>query len=565
MGITRTHVLLWSALSGVLWALAWPAIGGVTALSFVAWLPLFHAERLHDQRIGDRKRGSVPYAMIAFLTWNLATSWWFFMVSEPLPTKLASYLVPVIVNTLLMAIPWWLKRIVKRNIGEREAAFGLIFFWLAYERLDHSWDMQWPWFSLGNVFATKPSWIQWYEYSGMLGGSLWVLLVNLFIDRAIVAWQRRRPPITALLRAGTALLLIIVPVLFSNVRYNNYAEQGDPVEVVVVQPNIDPYLEKFGGVEPMAQLDRMLQLAENAISDSTALVIFPETALQENANLDLRQDPPQLFGLWENDLEASRSVDRMRAFQQEHKGIPIITGMSSSYLFSPMEERPVSARQIGDTPWWYESYNAALFLDHAGRIDRYHKSKLVAGVELMPFEEHLGPLHGVAIDLGGTTGTLGAQEERSNFSDARSGIVAAPAICYESVFGEHVAAHVRNGANMIAIITNDGWWGTSPGYKQHLTFASIRAIETRRSIARSANTGISCFVDQRGNIHNRSEWWVPDARRGTVHLNEELTFFVRHGDAIGRVAIVFSILLILLAWVRLMRRKRTEFKRIKIG
>src|SRR5690606_29666179 len=146
-------------------------------------------------------------------------------------------------NTVLMALPWWLKRIVKRNIGEREAAFGLIFFWLAYERLDHDWDMQWPWFSLGNVFATQPSWIQWYEYSGMLGGSLWVLLVNLFIDRAIVAWQRRRPPIAALLRAGTALLLIIVPVLFSIVRYNNYAEQGDPVEVVVVQPNIDPYLE----------------------------------------------------------------------------------------------------------------------------------------------------------------------------------------------------------------------------------------------------------------------------------------------------------------------------------
>src|SRR5690606_22826965 len=219
------------------------------------------------------------------------------------------------------------------------------------------------------------------------------------------------PPIVPTLRAIAALLLLIVPLIFSIDRYNNYKEQGRPVEVVVVQPNIDPYLEKFGGVEPMEQLDRMLQLAENAITDSTALLIFPETALQENANLDLGRDPPELFGLWENDLERSRSVHRMRAFQQEHNGIPIITGMSSSYLYSPMEERPVSARQIGETPYWYESYNAALFLDHAGRIDRYHKSKLVAGVELMPFEEHLGPLHGVAIDLGGTTGTLGAQEE----------------------------------------------------------------------------------------------------------------------------------------------------------
>ena len=107
-----------------------------------------------------------------------------------------------------------------------EAAFGLIFFWLAYERLDHSWDMQWPWFSLGNVFATKPAWIQWYEYSGMLGGSLWIMLVNLFTDRAILAWRKQRPPIVPALRALTALLLLIVPLIFSINRYNNYEEKG---------------------------------------------------------------------------------------------------------------------------------------------------------------------------------------------------------------------------------------------------------------------------------------------------------------------------------------------------
>jgi apolipoprotein N-acyltransferase len=130
-----------------------------------------------------------------------------------------------------------------------------------------------------------------------------------------------------------------------------------------------------------------------------------------------------------------------------------------------------------------------------------------------------------------------------------------PAICYESVFGEHIAAHIRNGGNMIAIMTNDGWWGTSPGYRQHLTFASLRAIETRRAIARSANTGTSCFVDQRGVLRETTPWWVPDARVSHVHLNDRITFFVEHGDQVGRVAMVFALLLLLVAIVRGIRRK----------
>ena len=130
-----------------------------------------------------------------------------------------------------------------------------------------------------------------------------------------------------------------------------------------------------------------------------------------------------------------------------------------------------------------------------------------------------------------------------------------PAICYESVFGEHIAAHVRNGGNLIAIITNDGWWADSPGYRQHLSFASIRAIESRRDVVRSANTGISCFVDRTGVIHQATPWWVPTAIRGSVHLNNELTFYVRHGDQLGRVAIVFAVLLLLLSLARLVKKR----------
>jgi apolipoprotein N-acyltransferase len=544
----RFRILLWSLLSGVLWALAWPAVGGLAPLALIAWLPLLHAERLHDGR--GTTRAFVPYVLPAVFLWNVTCSWWFYGVSEPLATKLVSVIAPVVVNTLLMTLPWWLKRIVRRSVGTREAGYGFILFWLAYERLHHAWDLQWPWFSIGNVFANDPSLIQWYSVTGMLGGTLWVLVVNLLLDGIIAGRSGLADRRTQRLRIIALVSILVLPITASLWRYHTHVEEGRPVEVVVVQPNIDPYSEKFGGVDPLQQLDDMLALAASRTTERTALVVMPETALQEPFNVDLSGPVPELYGLWENDLSSSRSAQRIRAFQLDHPGVAVITGMSSAFLFPRDAELPLTARALGQSGYFYESYNAAMFLPSAGPIEQYHKSKLVTGAEAMPFRRVLGSLEHLALDLGGTTGSLGQQSERSVLRDPTTTIAVVPTICYESVFGEHVAAHVRNGGNLIAIMTNDAWWGDTPGYKQHLSFARIRAIETRRAIARSANTGISCFVDQRGDLHELTEWWVPDARRRDVYLNERITWFVRYGDVIGRTAVLFAPLLLLLAIVR---------------
>ncbi|MBK8500509.1 MAG: apolipoprotein N-acyltransferase [Flavobacteriales bacterium] len=550
---TRARIVLWSVASGALWALAWPAIGGVTWLAFVAWLPLLHAERLHENRTKERHRSFFPYVLVATFMWNLSCSWWFYCVSEPLATKLISVGAPVLVNTLLMAVPWWLKRLVQKSHGAQVAGYAFILFWLALERLHHDWDLQWPWFSIGNVFGTRPAMVQWYEYTGMLGGSLWVLLANLAIDRSITTWRSKGRARTG--TALTALCIVVVPFCASVWRFVTYgADRGMATEVVIVQPNIDPYTEKFGGVDPLDQLERMLALAEMRITGNTRLVVFPETALQEAATVDMSQGGMRFNGLWENDLEASRSVMRLKAFQEKHPGTAMLCGMNSDRWFrgGPL---PEAARPFGDGRHWYEAYNAALWMPAQGAVVSYHKSKLVAGPETMPFEEVLGPLGDLALDLGGTTGTLGQQEERSVLRDPSSGLAIAPAICYESVFGEHVAAHVRNGANLIAIMTNDGWWDDSPGYRQHLAFASLRAIETRRSVVRSANTGISCVVDQRGIIHGATTWWEPAALHATVFANDRITFFTRYGDSIGRVATWFAVLVLAMSLVRRYRQR----------
>lgn len=561
MKATRSRVLGWAALSGVLWALAWPAVGGLTALAFVAWLPLLHAERLHDRRTAGRKRAFVPYVLLAVFIWNAACSWWFFAVSEPLGTRMVSGLAPMTVNSLLMLIPWWLKRCTKQALGERIAAVAFMAYWLAFEHLHHDWDLQWPWFSLGNVFGTQPHWIQWYEHTGMLGGSLWLLLTTYFIDRAITEWDGPRR--TVLKSATMAGALLVIPPACSIWRFTTIAtDTGTPLQAVIVQPNIDPYTEKFGGMDALEQLERMLALAEDVITDSTALVVMPETALQEGAYLDMSGPEPIYHGLWENAIDRARSTIRLEEFQNVHRRAAVITGMSSDVLYPRGSEPPPSARPLfreADLPpgaqRWFESYNAALFLPAEGPVEVYNKSKLVAGVELMPFERVLGYLGDFAVDFGGVSGSLGQQTEREVLRDPASGLKLVPAICYESVFGVHVAAHVRNGGNLIAVITNDAWWGNTPGYRQHLTFSTIRAIETRRDVVRSANTGISCFIDRRGVVRKPTTWWVPTAERDTVYLNDRITFFVRYGDLVGRAACWLAIVALLAVGVQRFRRK----------
>jgi apolipoprotein N-acyltransferase len=122
----------------------------------------------------------------------------------------------------------------------------------------------------------------------------------------------------------------------------------------------------------------------------------------------------------------------------------------------------------------------------------------------------------------------------------------ATVICYESVYGEFVTGYVKKGANLIFVLTNDGWWGDTPGYHQHNAFSSIRAIETRRSVARSANTGISSFINQRGEVLQKLSWWQRGAIKDTINANDSITFYVKYGDYIGRVARFFSLLVVLL-------------------
>ena len=512
--------------------LAFPYSGSLSLVMFVAWVPLLFIEsKVTRQRY---KSGKVfIHAYWAFLIFNIGTTWWVWFTSD------IGSILAFLANSLLMTLAFYAFHLTKRHVGTKEGYVSLLIYWIGFEYLHYNWEGSWTWLTIGNVFSEQPSWIQWYSYSGAMGGTLWVLIVNLFVFRIYEnvlvrneSWRIQTP----LIWLGS--LAVIIPMCISLGMYFNYEEKKDPVDIVVIQPNIDPYNEKFSGnVED--QIDKIMALAKKKTSKSTDLVLAPETAVYS------------LHECWESQIPLYPWYRRLQEWQTEMDEVTICIGVSTAKRFNTKVSR--AAKPFLQEPGFYEQYNTSMLLKSGVEPKFVHKSKLVPGVESIPLSKTFPFLEELAIQNGGTSGTLGVENGPKIF-DA-GGFKFAPVVCYESIYGEWVAEQCRMGAEIICIGTNDGWWGDTPGYKQHMSFARIRAIENRRCVARSANTGTSGFINQRGDVIAASNWWEQDVMKQRLNLNSEQTFYTRYGNVMGRSFSFFGILLLLFTFVKRFRKR----------
>lgn len=525
---------LMSTLSGLLLAASWPA-NGFPGLLFVAFLPMFFAEKFIRESGHNRLSTSFLVFWWGFFVFNFLTTYWVYYASGP------GAIVAWVCNSMFMALVWYAFAWLMKYSSERIAVWGLLATWIAFEFGHMRWDLTWPWLTIGNAFANFPDWVQWYEYSGVLGGSLWVLTVNYAFMYALKSFTNQ--PLFRK-KAALALGLIIVPVSFSYLRYFTYTESDYTASIVVVQPNIDPYNEKFS-TDQQTQLEKLVALGMQKTDAQTDYIICPETAIP--------------YGIWKHKQNNSEDLDYIRNSMLGFPNLKFITGLTYLEKFKGNEpDLPPQATQnrMGD---WVVDYNSAMQIDSGSNLQIYHKSKLVPGPEMIPFQKFLKPFQESIFSNLGPIGNMGTQKERSVFYSTDSMKTAAPVICYESVFGDYMTDYVKKGATFIAIVTNDGWWKDTPGYKQHFAYARLRAVENRRAIARSANTGISGFINEKGDVMMQSKWDEAIALKADLPLNNKLSFYSKHGDIIGRMAFFGSIVLLLFQFMKRFLKKRNPY------
>ncbi|MBE6241127.1 MAG: apolipoprotein N-acyltransferase [Bacteroidales bacterium] len=540
----KENILLWglAALSAVLMSVPF-LLPNTGFLALIGLVPLLCMDRIATY---SGKKHVWRYHYSAFVLWNAFTTFWVCNAT------MGGGLFAIFANALQMSLIFGLFRLSKKKFTGSLPYIFLMVIWIAWERFYFDAEISWPWLVMGNSFAQSTWAVQWYEYTGTLGGSLWIWACNLGLFGLMVSlsdgkwhsfnWKAKTAVITGI------CTVLILPFILSAVignRYKNAMNEGEQLEVLIIQPNIDPY-NKFQAMSQEDQNARLTAAAEENLSDrkgdTTAtplLVLAPETFTPD---------------IITNDVTSSPSWQTFVSFLREYPNVNLLFGASSRTYIESDDAPSHTARKVMDG-LWSESHNSALMTDGSGRTEIFHKNKLVVAVEKTPYPALFCPIDD---KLGGVMGRCvgdGEVKIMNVRADNSKDIPVGCAICYESVYGEYYTEYIKKGARAMTIITNDAWWGDTPGYRQHLSYASLRAIETRRAIARCANTGISAIISPSGEILQPTPWWKPAVIKSHIPLRDDLTFFVRHGDIIGRICNFVFWLLLLALGVRFLAKK----------
>lgn len=551
MSLFKNKLFL-SLLSGVLLWLSWYPYG-FTFFIFIAFVPLFFiSERLNERGKGFPFWQGIWVSFPAFLIWNVGATWWIWNSTPP------GSIAAIVLNSFFMSCvfgTWhWVKKLKLPQIA---IPLAFIAFWCSWEFLHLHWQLTWPWLNIGNVFAATPKIVQWYEYTGAFGGTVWVLAVNFLFYYLFNQLKQHRQEkksasilshLCTLCTSKTFIILIftiITPILISFIIYHTcFIKQKNGIEAVIVQQNVDAWTEQYekSNIE-LAEL--IIETATPKLTQNTVLLVCSESALSHNLNEE------QLYNL---DIYPHRAFQMFDTLFQKYSQLNMVMGLSTNAYFDTKVSSV--ARSFSDGTF-AEYYNTSCLYSR-DTLQLYHKSRLVPGVEKMPYPKIFGFLEKLAIDLGGISGSLSVDsEQRVFYATSKQGVlkIGVP-ICYESIFGELFSKFVKNGAQVMCVVTNDAWWGNTAGHKQHFEMSRLRAIETRRYVLRAANTGISGFIDPLGNVHQKTKYETRTAIVQTVYPDEALTFYAKYGDYLARIMLAIAALVLVFWGIVFLKSKR---------
>lgn len=470
---------------------------------FLAWvIPAFVLGVLDHKSIKD----SFRYGWWFGFCMHLGLLHWTAWVSSP------GMLAMAVILGAYVGIVFALYAFIRRRVGTGAIWLWPV-LWVAHEYLRGLGVLGFPWTNLSYTQTDYVNLIQMAAVTGDLGISLWVAYLNVVL---LQLWRRRATAHARLILVGVFSAMVVLPFLYGEGEISRLdGSSGELITATVLQGDIDSY-RKWDSAYVDFSFATYHALSYMAVKQSSDLIVWPETAVPGY----LRADTP-----------------RLREMQALSRELP------APILFGTLEYRTVG-------PGQYIYYNAAHQVQ-AGRLGpKFHaKLQLVPMGEWIPFSDRVKILKDIHVGQADFT----AGNEFVIFEHPRGSY--ATMICFESAFPELARNFVRRGARFLVNITNDGWYGFTPGPYQHARMCVMRAIENRTPVARSANSGISMFVDRAGRIRNATDQFFTDLRIDALALREEITFFARHGMWVGQVCVLVTLVLFLVGAARAMTRR----------
>jgi apolipoprotein N-acyltransferase len=516
----KNRLLLVSA--GILMGLSFPPFPfPFQLLMFAGLIPLLIVLE-KKERLLDINRAVYLFGFI----FSLITLYWVGSWQEKSdPFLMISGGLLVFVNPVFFLIPSTLYYLARGLFSRKIALYAFPFFWITYEYLYMLTDASFPWLVLGGGLSKFTSYIQIADTVGTLGLSLFVLYINIFLYIAITSFRKNR--IVFLANVSGAVLLFIIPLLYGFYTINNFELSDRKVTVGIIQPNLDPWDKWAGGnLTDITQLH--LDLSKEAIDQGAQLLVWPETAL-----------PVYLYGgAYEN------IVEQIDEFLRK-EGIYLLTGMPHVIFFQEGDSIPADAKYSEKSGYYYSTFNAVLLVGPGeGVVQQYGKMKLVPFGERVPFVDafpFLGDLIKWGVGLSGWNVGKDTTIFQAPYKGEEDSLRINGLVCYESIYPYFISQFIQKEADLIAIVTNDSWYGNSSGPYQHKEFAVVRAVENRKSVIRAANGGISTIIDPLGRTTKETRMFTREVLTGEVILQEGSTFFTRNPFIVPVIASVLSL------------------------
>ncbi|MBN2281186.1 MAG: apolipoprotein N-acyltransferase [Candidatus Marinimicrobia bacterium] len=491
--------------SGVLIIFSFPPFN-VGFLAWVAMVPLLASLYLDDFYLGFAKGFVYGFFLnLGILYWlgvNQGTYWYFSMLS-------------MISGVLFLAIFYGLAVSVVGYIGRRAgksmALFAFPFVFVAMEWLRSLGTMGFTWNSLCYTQSPYLALMQIVSVVGPFGLSLWVYGLNTLIFVILAFPKEVRWRFVSIFA-----ILFLFPIFFGGLVLlgsGRGLENDWKITATVVQPNVDPN-EKWSRENYQSNMDLLYDLSRREIiNHDTDLLVWPETAVPTYLRINRRNSLMDIY----NFLKENNTV--------------LITG-APDYSIKDKQ---------------YEYYNSVFYLNNKNSTpETYRKIRLVPFGEYIPFSETFEDLK--KLNLG--QGNFIAGDEITVFKYHRNDydIHMTAAVCFESSFSSLIRQGVKQGSQLLAVVTNDSWFGNTSAPYLHGQIARFRAVENRIPVVRAANTGISMIIDKYGRVLKKSRFNEKTALTEKVAIGREKTFYSKTGNWIGVLCVITMFLLVIVTF-----------------
>ncbi|MBI9070636.1 MAG: apolipoprotein N-acyltransferase [Melioribacteraceae bacterium] len=529
----RNKQLLLGLLSGTLLGLSFPPIP-LPYLMFTALIPYFFVIEKRKTLAEVNRITFFTFFIFSIITLYWVGSW----MPEADPFLMTSGVALVLFNPVLFLIPSTLFHYTRKIFTDKIAFVLFPFFWVFYEYIYGLTDLRFPWLVLGHGLAYFKSFIQIADTIGALGISLLVLFINVSLFFLLKTYFISRK--IDLKIAVLTFVMILLPIIYGSIKVSSYNGSERSVKVGLIQPDLNPWNKwELGSLDDL--LDIYLTLSNKAVQENAEIIIWPETALPRYI----------MSGSYPG------VVKRIRNFVDSNN-VYLMTGMPDATFYREKDKAPEDAKKAKSSDLHYTSYNSILgFTPNERKVEKYGKIKLVPFGEHAPFVEHI-PFIGDFIkwNVGISSWNIGKDTLVFNYKKSGSeSVKIGGVVCIESIYPDFIAQFVDRGAEMLAVATNDSWYGNSSGPYQHKEISVLRAIENRRSVVRAANGGISAIINPIGFVVSETKMYTRDFLVGDVELNNEKTFYTENPLLIQYLSSIITLLIIFLIVISQIKTK----------